>query len=199
MAYLLENAEEIYRANYRTMYLPRQEQRYNMQIGEAVKVGFLPEQSNGNGAERVWVRVELVREGGRYIGVLLEKPNSIQNLSTGFRVEFAAENIAEIYIDEGDYRWFDNTKLATVSSHMFEESSWPGRVMRIPPAEEQYSGWIILKGDEDRHFMRDQENFYPFTLADCVDKCPVLSTVLYLPIGADCAWDEENREFRINK
>ncbi len=199
MAYRLENIEDVYKQNHRTMCIPRLEQRHGLLAGEAVRVGFLPESANGVEADRVWVRVELVREGGRYIGVLLEKPESIANLNAGFRVEFAAENVSEIFVDEGDYRWFDDTKLAMVSSHMFEENSWPGRVMRIPPAEEKYSGWLILKGDEDRLFMRNFDNFHGFTLADCVDKCPPLKTVLYMPIGADYIWDEENSEYRVNK
>lgn len=197
MSYVLENIEDVYRPNHRTMTIPRIEQRLNLLQGEAVRVGFLPEVANGTPASRVWVRVELVRGDGRYIGVLLEKPDKIANLNEGFRVEFSADNVSEVFIDEGDYRWFDDQKYAMVSSHMFEENSWPGRVMRIPPAEEIYSGWLILKGDEDRLFMRDFSNFHAFQLFDCVDKCPPLKTVLYMPIGADYTWDAENFEYRV--
>lgn len=196
MSYLLENIEDVYRPNHRTMVIPRQEQRYNLQVGEAVRVGFIPAPENGHPAERVWVRVEMARGEGRYIGVLLEKPASIVNLNEGFRVEFSADNVSEIFVDEGDHRWFDDQKYAMVSSHMFEENSWPGRVMRIPPAEEIYSGWLILKGDEDRHFLRDFSNFHAFQLFDCVDKCPALKTILFMPIGADYTWDAENCEYR---
>ncbi|RTL43225.1 MAG: DUF2185 domain-containing protein [Candidatus Melainabacteria bacterium] len=197
MSYVLENIETIYRPNYRTMTIPRLEQRLNLVQGEAVRVGFLPAPASGAEATRIWVRVELVRGDGRYIGVLLETPPGIANLNEGFRVEFSADNVSEVFIDEGDYRWFDDQKYAMVSSHMFEENSWPGRVMRIPPAEEIYSGWLILKGDEDRHFMRDFSNFHAFQLFDCVDKCPPLKTVLYQPIGADYTWDSENFEYRL--
>lgn len=199
MSYLLENIEAIYKPNHRTMCIPRQEQRDQLQPGEAVRVGFLPESGNGVAAERVWVRVELARGEGRFIGVLLEKPETIAGLAAGFRVEFSSDNVSEIFIDQGDYRWFDDTKFAMVSSHMFEEGSWQGRVMRIPPAEEIYSGWLILKGDEDRLFLRDFSNFHAFSLADCVDKCPPLKTVLFEPIGADYVWDAESTEYRVNK
>lgn len=197
MSYVLENAEIPYRESFRTTFIPRLEQRLSLQVGETVRVGFFPEVDNGQPAERVWLRVELVRGDGRYIGVLLEKPKTIAGLDAGFRVDFSYENVAQIYVDQGDYRWFDGSMYAMVSSQMFEEGSWPNHVMRIPPAEEIYSGWLILRGTEDRHFMRDFSNFHAFTLADCADKCPPLNTVLYYPIGADYTWDEENCEFRV--
>ena len=199
MGYLLENAEASYRQNWQTWFIPRLEQRNRMQVGECVTVGFIAESGDGTQPERVWVRIDLVREGGRYIGVLLSNPATITNLAAGNRIEFAAENISEIYIDDGDYRWFDDSKFAMVSALMFEGDTWPGRVMRIPPAQADHSGWLVLRGDEPPQFMRDWDNFHPLTLAECVGKVPVLKTILYEDIGADYLWDAENVEFRAKK
>jgi hypothetical protein len=189
MGYVLQNIEDVYRHQPNTMCIPRMEQRYYLQAGETVRIAFFPEEQEGETqaeADGVWVRVELSRGErgeGKYIGVLLEKPETIANLDVGYRIEFGAENVGDIYIDESDYRWFDRTK-------------WPGRLMRIPPADDRYSGWLILKGDEDRFFMRDFANFHSFSLEDCVSRCAVLASVLYEPIGADYKWDSENAEYR---
>ena len=203
MGYLLENAEATYRPNWQTWFIPRLEQRTRMQVGECVTLGFIAESEseseNGTQPERVWVRIDLVREGGRYIGVLLSNPATIPNLAAGNRIEFAAENISEIYVDEGDYRWFDDSKLAMVSALMFEGDTWPGRLMRIPPAQAEHSGWLLLRGDESPQFMRDWDNFHSLALAECVGKVPVLRTILYENIGADYKWDAENLEYRANR
>jgi hypothetical protein len=200
MGYVLHNIEDVYKEQPNVLCIPRMEQRYYLQQGETVRIGFLPEGSEEGGEpDFVWTRVELARGDrgeGKYIGVLLEKPPTIDNLDTGYRVEFQAENVAEIYIDESDWRWFDASKLCMVSRAIIEENAWPGRLMRIPPADERYSGWYILKGDEDRFFMRNVENFDTFTLEDCVHRCAVLASVLYEPIGADYKWNGENAEYR---
>jgi len=200
MGYVLHNIEDVYRQQPNTMCIPRMEQRYYLQSGETVRVGFFPEEQSEDTeeatADSVWVRVELARGEGKYIGVLLEKPETIANLDVGYRVEFGGEHIAEIYIDESDYRWFDATKLAMVSRQVIDENAWPGRLMRIPPADDRYSGWLILKGDEDRFFMRDFDNFHSFSLEDCVNRCAVLASVLYEAIGADYKWDAEHSEYR---
>jgi hypothetical protein len=204
MGYVLQNIEDVYRQQPNTMCIPRMEQRYYLPQGETVLLSFFPEeqteeQEQPAEADNVWVRVDVMRGErgeGKYIGVLLEKPPNIPNLDVGYRVEFGAEHVADIYIDESDYRWFDGTKLAMVSRQVIDENAWPGRVMRIPPADDRYSGWLILKGDEDRFFMRDFENFHSFSLEDCVSRCAVLASVLYEPIGADYKWDAEHSEYR---
>lgn len=194
--YFLENVEDLYRENPQVMCIPRLEERTRLQVGEVVRIGLIKE--GGSEAEKMWVRVETARGEGRYIGILLEKPNTVPTLNAGNHIEFKPEHVAEIYIDEADYRWFDDSKWAMVSLRIVEENAWPGRLMRIPTPDDQYSGWFLLKGDEDRHYMGDMSNFHPFLLSDCVGRCAVLKSILWSEIGSDWKWDEENAEYRVN-
>jgi hypothetical protein len=194
MTYWLYDVGEHHRQQPEGFAIPREAERYSMEPGDIVSVGFVPE--NGESPEFMWMRVELARGEGRYIGILLEKPKTLPGLDANNRIEFSAENILEIYIEDGDPRWFDDTKLAMVSGYVLTAGAWPGRLMRIPPMAPEYSGWFIYTGHEPPEYIRDFDNFVSKPLAEMVQQFPNLRSVLATPIGSDWRWDAEAAEYR---
>lgn len=193
MTYRLDDVVQRHRAEPNAFSIPRAAVRHSLQVGEIVSVGLVPEEMEM--PEWVWLRTEIVRDGGRYIGTLLNKPQSIAQLEEGYRVEFTADNVLTIYIEEGDERWIDRSKLAMVSGYVVEGPGWPGRLMRIPPHAEEYSGWFIFSGTEPPDYIKDFTNFSSQPLSALIDAYPNLDTVLASPFGAEWRWDPEAFEY----
>lgn len=196
MSYCLDDVAKRHKEAPNAFSLPRQESRCRLPVGEIVSVGVFPEQGGLEMPDWIWVRVENVRPTGLYIGVLLDAPPNVPALSAGNRIEFGPDNVAEIYIEEGDERWFDQSKLAMVSGHVRHEGQWPGRLMRIPPMAPQYSGWLIFSGQESPDYIKDFSNFTPTPLDQMIQVYPNLSTVLAAAIGAEWKWDADEAEYR---
>ncbi|MGH9548116.1 MAG: immunity protein Imm33 domain-containing protein [Terriglobales bacterium] len=195
MSYRLDDVALRHREYPDGFSIPRADVRYNLPIGEIVSIGFVAENGDANNPEWVWTRVDVAREGGRYIGVLLDDPKTVPSLKSGNRIEFTADNMWEIYIEEGDARWIDQSKLAMVSGHVANEAAYPGRLMRIPPMAPEYSGWLIYSGQEPPEYVRDFGNFVSKRLDEMLSRYPNLDQVLAGPIGSTWNWDPETAEY----
>jgi len=194
MSYRLYDVAEHHRQQPEGFTIPREVERFSLQPAEIVSIGLVPE--HGEAPEFMWMRIELARGAGRYIGILLEKPHTVPGLDANNRIEFSAENIFEIYIEEGDSRWFDETKLAMVSGHVADHGGWPARLMRIPPMAPEYSGWLIYSGQEPPEYVKDFDNFVSKPLTEMVQLFPNLRSVLATPVGSDWKWDAQSAEYQ---
>jgi hypothetical protein len=177
--------------------IPREEERLSFQPGDIVSIGFLAESAQS--PEWSWTRIELAREGGRYIGVLLDRLKTIPALAPGYRIEFAANNILQLYIEEGDHRWVDQSKLSLVSGYIVNDNAWPGKLMRVPPMAPEYSGWVIFNGTETAEYASEFSNFLSTSLQEVVRRYPNVLTVLASPIGSEWLWDHESAEYKFKR
>lgn len=196
MTYRLENFENVHRQQPKDFCIPRLEERLALQPGEHVLLGLVSETSNAQGPEPAWVRIEQVRQQSKYVGILLENPQTVQALRAGYRLDFGPENVAEIFVEEGGYRWIDEGKLSMVAATIIQENGWPGKLMRIPPMDQEYSGWFIMTGSEGSQYMRNMGNFTPIRLSEVVRRYPIMRSVLFAPVGTEWQWDGEALEYR---
>jgi hypothetical protein len=196
MSYRLDDVKQRHREAPNSFSMPREQARCSLALGEIVSVGIYPEPNNAQAPEWLWVRVENARPTGMYIGVLLDSPKNVPVLAAGNRIEFGPDNVAEIYIEEGDERWFDASKLAMVSGHVAHEGAWPGRLMRIPPMSQEYSGWLIFSGAEPPAYIKDFSNFTPTPLLEVLGLYPNIATVLASPVSTEWNWDADAAEYR---
>lgn len=196
MTYRLENFENRHRQQPRDFCIPRLEERLSLQPGEHILVGLVAENSSGNPPEPAWVRIEQVRQQGKYVGILLENPQTVPALRAGYRLEINPEHVAEIFVEEGGHRWIDEGKLAMVAATIIQENGWPGKLMRIPPMAQEYSGWFVMTGSEASQYMRNISNFTPIRLAEVLRRYPIMRSVLFAPIGSEWQWDQEELEYR---
>jgi hypothetical protein len=143
-SYRLRNGEEMNREHPRTFFIPSRDERDSLVAGQLVKLIFdAPGPGpDGPGAERMWVVVG-GRSGAGYFGQLDNQPTTIERLSAGDRIEFAAEHVVSI--------WEDRPELelkALVSRRSHEQDLRPGYLYRDTPHNPMDSGWQVLVGDE---------------------------------------------------
>jgi hypothetical protein len=177
--------------------IPREAERLHLEQGEIVSIGLVPE--SGETPEWMWARVEMVRGEGRYIGALLDKPKTVPALMAGNRIEFTFTHVLELYIEEGDARWIDQSKLAMVSGYIVNDNAWPGKLMRIPPMAPEYSGWVIFNGTEPPQYASDFSNFLSAPLEEAIRRYPNLQSGLASPVGSEWRWDPESCEYKSSK
>lgn len=195
MSYRLYDVASRHKQDPSGFSIPRAVIRNRMQSGEIVSIGLVSEHGDPENPEWLWTRIEIAREGGRYIGVLLDSAKSVPILETGNRIEFTADNIWEIYIEEGDARWIDGSKLAMVSGYVESNGAWPARLLRIPPMAPEYSGWFIFSGEEPPDYIKDFSNFISIPIYDLINRFPNLQSVLAAPIATEWKWDHDAAEY----
>lgn len=194
MTYRLVNVEQAYKKSPETEFIPHSEERLNLSVGDVVRLMIETSNSAGN-PEGLWVSVKFSKQS-KYIGTLLETPNTIPGLEQGSEIPFAPEHIANIWAEEGGERWFDVGKLALVSKYMFDNRLWPGKLVRFKPNNAEYSGWIICSGNEPRGYEGDSGNFFPMRLGELARRFPPLAAVLGRPIGDTFLWSADSKEFK---
>jgi len=159
----LGNAEEQAAAYPRSFFIPSEETRRNLAVGELVRLLFFltdPRDEDPR-AERMWVGLERV-EGHEYVGVLTNQPAAITGLDRGDEVRFRAEHVIDVSADD-PYGPF----LAFTSRRLLEDDSLePGWVIHDresedhPPREDgtRASGWQLFVGDETQDETDDPAN-----------------------------------------
>ena len=94
----LEDGEERHRRAPSTFWIPDQEQRQHLQLGDYVKLVFcmnVADVNNSISVERMWVIVRQHVSGG-YLGVLDNEPNAIEENDEfwrGIELPFAPRHI----------------------------------------------------------------------------------------------------------
>jgi uncharacterized protein YegJ (DUF2314 family) len=91
----LANTEERNAQSNGRFELPDLRDRQTLQPGDYAKVIFEAVAPWGPG-ERMWVKVEILFDNGRYLGTLSNTPIAVTELNAGDKVEFGSENICEI-------------------------------------------------------------------------------------------------------
>lgn len=192
MTYRLLNVEAKYKESPETEFLPHSEERLTLREGDTVRLMLLSASSNT--PEGVWVSVKYSR-AGKYIGSVIEAPNTISGLARGAEIAFGPEHIAHIWAEDGDLRWFDPGKFALVSKSLLENKQWPAKLIRFKSHNNDFSGWIITSGKEPRGFESDPNNFSSVTLGELANRFPPLASIFARPIGDSFKWSEERKEF----
>ncbi len=78
-----------------TFHIPPQAERENLRAGDLAKLIFRIEFDEEAHVERMWVRVAEVRPEF-YVGVLDNDPYCTEEIRSGMRVEFQADNVIQI-------------------------------------------------------------------------------------------------------
>lgn len=191
MSPLLENVEKVHRTYPRTYSIPRREQRHGLQVGDIVKLVFLLDRAQGGRprAERLWVRVHEVAAAA-YIGTLDNDPLYLTQLKAGDHIPFGPEHVAALY---QPHKQLPTTgQYALISPDLLTFATWPQRLERHRPQDEQSSGWHLLLSTTGTQ----PEQLVPYAVEDILQQFPILDSVLHEPIGTAWVWDAEQLEYR---
>ena len=100
MSYTLENAEERSKEFPDTFQIPSFEERANVKPNNLVKLIFnIIDNNKILNIERMWV-LNKKCENGKYSGILDNDPYADCELKAGDLIEYLAENIIDIYIEQ---------------------------------------------------------------------------------------------------
>ena len=103
-SYTLSNGEDLNRKNPDSFGIPPRKQRESLKVGSTVKLIF-------DNKERMWVNITERTESG-YRGTLSNIPAGIRTIQQGDMVDFAPENIIDI---------FGREQLSSVEDIMMKE------------------------------------------------------------------------------
>lgn len=186
---LLENVEKVHRTYPRTYSIPRREQRYGLQVGDIVKLVFLLDRAQGGRprTERMWVRVDEVAAAA-YSGILDNDPFHLTRLKAGDRVPFGPEHVAALY---QPHKQLPTGQYVLISPDLLTFETWPQRLERHSPQEEQSSGWHLLHSAA----VPQPDKLVPYGVEEILQQFPILDSVLHEPIGTAWMWDAEQLEY----
>lgn len=118
MSWVITNAVERNRDYPKTFYIPTQEERMNVKVGDSVKI-ILEDLENG---ERVWVSI-ISKDNDKFEGELVSHP-TLFPIQYGERISFGEENIIDIRTKRLlDYRG-EVIRVAMLIKNTYEPSDW---------------------------------------------------------------------------
>lgn len=193
----LDDAVPIAEANKYTFYKPSAETLSKVAVGEVVKLIFRGDGHEPDGVfvERMWVLVDAIEPGGRFVGRLDNDPQKIAGLKAGDTVRFDARHIINTEHDEPDNLVARYAKRAFVTQRILADGKPVGRLYREAPDEEQDSGWRFTAGDETREYMDDADNSRYVSLGAVLAKDDSVIPLLDAPEGADFRRDPQTGRF----
>jgi hypothetical protein len=185
--YTLKDVEQVHREQPRTFSIPRGELRRALRPGWLVKLVFeLPEPVENCSAERMWVEVRQVRDGG-YVGRLDNRPLYLKDLAPGDDIVFDARHVAAL--DTGDPRKL--APLVGVGVDVLRRGEWPAWIARVEPANQHDDGWRVFSDREAREgatvrALSTSTLFRSWSVTDSA-----------IDVGADgiWRWDAESSEY----
>ena len=192
----LENVEVVHQENPITFSIPRRIQRENLKIGDLVKLVFLIDEPTveGPSAERMWVEVKEIR-GTTYYGTLDNDPEYVSNLQYGDPVEFSAENVAAIYVEEEALQ-VPFELLALVSPGLVDNDQLPHYLLRKEIEDEQGSGWRVFAQRPSAELQPEEfEEFDAVWVGDLIQQFMILDSVMDAPIGTRWVWNATTLEY----
>jgi hypothetical protein len=196
----LDNAEEAHAAAPRSFFIPPEDKRRNLKLGDEVKLLFrFDPPVQGYSVERMWVEVSHV-ETDQYRGLLRNEPDYMSSLTWGDEIVFGPEHVAA-YMWDPDELGYEAAANAWTRRDFLERAEHPGRASMRPPslrADDGDSGWLLWKGDELLDDVTNPEYFDWVSLGWLTDLFPALEPVFRAGEG-DWSWDSDEREYALTR
>jgi hypothetical protein len=192
----LLDAERRHRMNPISFSIPRSELRRGLRPGSLVKLlfGFGDADADADAAlaERMWVEVLSVDDDG-YVGRLDNDPSAITDLHAGDHVRFGPEHVAAIWREVAQAPRPEH--FAVVSERVWREGAWPVRLVRMPPPDDEFSGWFLFAEGDSVVPPDDLSGFEPVNHHELTDRFRVFDSVEDEPPGSECRWDADALEW----
>jgi hypothetical protein len=188
----LVDAETRHRAAPWSFSIPRSDVRTSLQPGSLVKLLFGVGGGPSPGVERMWVEVLEVGADG-YLGRLDNEPSAIGDLELGARIHFEPRHVAAIYRDGPAAPRPED--LAIVSDRVWVEGAVPARAVRMPGADDGFSGWIILGDGDPEVPPADLAGFRPVSHEVLTDRYRVFDSIEDEAPGSRWRWDPDALEW----
>ena len=96
VTYSLDNAEEVHKQHPDTFWIPTQNIRENLQVGQLVKLLFRISNGSEDQVERMWVEITK-KFDDEYEGILDNDPYCTKKITAGLKVNFQAKHVIEVY------------------------------------------------------------------------------------------------------
>ena len=190
----LLDAEQRHRAEPDTFSIPRSDLRHALVPGDLVKLLFGVGAGAPPPAERMWV-VVLEAAGGSYVGRLDNEPLAISDLDVGATIRFGAEHVAAIYREPGQTSPTPE-QFAIVSDRIWQGGEPPARAVRMPPPDEDFSGWMVFGSSDPLAPPEDLVGFQPVSHQALTDRYRSFDSVEDEPAPSAWRWDAEELEWR---
>jgi hypothetical protein len=137
----LLDAERRHRSAPDSFSIPRSEVREGLGAGDLAKLLFGFGEGDPPPAERMWVEVVELRDGG-YVGRLGNAPQAISDLEPGALIPFGPQHVAAIWRDAEHAPRPE--QFAFVSDRVWLHDGRPVRAHRMSPANDSFSGWMVF-------------------------------------------------------
>jgi hypothetical protein len=193
----LENADEVVAAHKYTFFKSPRETIALVRPGELVKLIFTfdSEDPEAPRAERMWVIVDKIDAGGRFIGRLDNEPDWIKDLKLGDEVAFDARHIINTEHDSDDNIVERYIKRCYVTQRILKDGAKVGHLYREEPDNEKDSGWRFTANDETDEYMDDSKNVAFVSVGLVLSKDDSFIDLLDAPAGASFVRDPETQAF----
>lgn len=193
----LDDAEAAHAAAPGSFFIPPEEKRRSLSVGDHVKLLFrFAPGGDGYHVERMWVEVSSAGQG-RYTGKLLNQPRYMTSLRDGIDVEFGPEHVAGYEWSEGELGYDPAAWAWARQEFCAQPGERPLRVTMRPPqlrAGQEDSGWLAARGDEGPSEVTDERMFQWTSLGWLTDLVPQLADVFRAGDG-DWRWSDATRGY----
>lgn len=188
----LLDAEGLHRIDPVSFSIPRSELRRGLRPGSLVKLLFGFGDGDPPPAERMWVEV-LSIDGNRYVGRLDNEPRVITDLKLDQHVQFGPEHVAAVWREMPFAPKPD--QFAVVSVRVWRHGAWPVRLVRMPPPDDEFSGWFLFADGDPLVPPRDLSGFQPISHGELTRRFRVFDSVEDEPPETEWRWDPDAFEW----
>lgn len=193
----LRDLSEITRNSKYTFFKSTSEDIAKVAPGEVVKLifDFESDDPSAPAAERMWVIVDSIDEGGRFTGRLDNDPVWIKDLKAGDPLAFASVHIISTEHDHSDNLVERYLPRCFVTSRVLHDGQSAGYLYREEPDTEKDSGRRIMAGDESDEYMDESDNIHFVSLGAVLNQDDSFIGCLDSPVGAAFERDEATGRF----
>jgi hypothetical protein len=193
----LDDADEIASANKYTFFKSTPEAIALVLPGEVVKLIFVFDSDDPDAprAERMWVLVDKIEDGGRFLGRLDNDPAWIQDLKHGDQVAFEARHIINTQHDSDDNIVERYIKRCFVTQRILRDGARVSYLYREEPGNDKDSGWRFAANDESDEYMDDADNVAVVSIGRVLSEDDTFIDLLDAPAGAAFARDAQTGRF----
>jgi hypothetical protein len=196
-SWTLDDADEIAAAHKYTFFKSPPEAIALVRPGEVVKLIFVFDSDDPEAprAERMWVLVDRIEAGGRFVGRLNNQPAWIRDLKPDDEVVFEARHIINTEHDSNDNLVERYIKRCFVTQRILSDGAKVGYLYREEPDNEDDSGWRFTANDESDEYMDDSKNIAFVSIGLVLSRDDSFIDLLDTPAGAAFARDTRTDTF----
>lgn len=179
--------------------IPSGSRRRDLRREDFVRLSFVALREEPT-TERMWLADISRQDGGRYVGVLTNRPAAIEDLAVGDEVEFGPEHVIAVY----DVEAIPANLTAFAARRLVEDEALvPGYVyhdpsdLDLPERDGQRaSGWSLLVGDETDDDVNDPASVLTPSLAWLAERYPSFGTLVRSGVeGREYVWNAERERY----